>query len=63
MIEMGKESEPEQMGHHDPPNNDNPFHLTNKTYKKLGPILGAVLCYNLGSIYFGYSLVYFNAIK
>lgn len=23
----------------------------------------AVLCYNLGSVYFGYTLVYFNAIK
>ena len=34
-----------------------------RRYRSLGPIVRAVLCYNLGSVYFGYTLVYFNAIR
>lgn len=44
------------------PNHPEHRHEHAKRYKSLWPILRAVLCYNLGSVYFGYSLVYFNAI-
>ena len=31
-------------------------------YKSYCLVLGAVLCFNLSSFYFGYSLTYFNAV-
>ena len=59
-MEEDKGTESEQIDDNAP---QLPSSHSQKRYRKLSPILCRVLCYNLGSLYFGYSLVYFNAIK